>query len=40
MIFPRLKSLTGTIDSDDQWNLKAFLVNHLTSMEELDIAVG
>jgi len=40
LIFPRLKRLTATVDSDDQEMLKAFLTNHLrTSLEELDIAV-
>jgi len=39
MIFPRLKRLTASIDYDDQWILKAFLFNHLTSLDELDIAV-
>jgi len=39
MIFPRLERLTATIDLEHQAILEAFLINHVTSLEEIDIGV-
>jgi len=39
MTFPRLKRLTVSLDLEHQEILEAFLINHLTSLVEVDIAV-
>jgi len=39
VIFPRLKRLTVSIDLEHPEILEAFLTNHLSSLEVVDIAI-